>query len=164
MTEAALSLGANLGDRARNLREAVRALSLLPSTTVLSVSRFYETAPFGVETEQPNYVNCCVRLETGLEAETLLGACLGIEAAMGKVRLYRNGPRNIDLDLLLYGEETRNGRDLILPHPRMLERAFVLIPLLDIYPAGRAPGLDFSAALSQLDVSDVRLFLESSER
>ena len=92
MTEAALSLGANLGDRARNLREAVRALSLLPSTTVLSVSRFYETAPFGVETEQPNYVNCCVRLETGLEAETLLGACLGIEAAMGKVRLYRSRP------------------------------------------------------------------------
>lgn len=155
MTEAVLSLGANLGDRFENLRRAIDALSRLPKTKVSAVSRFYETEPFKVETEQQNYINCCVRLETGLEPESLLGACLGIEAAMGKIRLCRNGPRCIDLDLLLYGEERRCGHDLMLPHPRISERAFVLVPLKDLYPDGRAPGFCFSMLLSELDTSGV---------
>ena len=147
LKEAVIELGANLGDRQRNIDAAVQALGKLPETRVIAVSKYYETAPHDVPDKKNDYINCCVKLETALLPETLLGACLGIEAAMGRVRQYKNQARIIDVDLLLYEGENRDTKDLQLPHPRMLERAFVLVPLLDLYPDGNALGLDFSGAL-----------------
>lgn len=147
MKEAVIELGSNLGDRQRNIDAAVQALGKLPETRVIAVSEYYETAPHDVPDKQNDYINCCVKLETALLPETLLGVCLGLEAAMGRVRQYKNQARIIDVDLLLYEGENRDTKDLQLPHPRMLERAFVLVPLLDLYPSGNALGLDFSGAL-----------------
>lgn len=129
--KAYLSIGTNIGDRLRNLQTAVDALNLLPNTAVTAVSNVYETAPVGFS-DQQDFLNICVETETSLTAEGLLGACLGIEAGLGRVRVFKNGPRVIDLDLLLYGNSEINTEMLTLPHPRMLEREFVLKPLTDI--------------------------------
>ena len=151
--QAVLSLGANLGDRLGNLRRAVQGLDTLLGTRVQAVSPLYETEPFDVPDRQQNYFNCCVLVQTGLQPQTLLGACLGIEAALGKVRTFRNAARLIDIDLLLYEGERMQTPDLILPHPRMMERAFVLVPLRDLFPNGTAMGLDFSAHLATMDTA-----------
>ena len=102
MSRAVLGLGTNLGDRGRNLAAAVEALGRLPETAVARVSSVWQTAPFDVPDEQQDYWNICVLLETGLSPRALLGACLGIEAALGRVRRTYHGARTIDLDLLLY--------------------------------------------------------------
>lgn len=157
MTEAVIALGSNIGNREANIRQAIDAIRRLPSTTVLMVSNFYETEPFEVPDQQDDYLNGCLKLMTELEPQTLLGACLGIEAGMGKVRTFKNAARIIDIDLLLYGDISMQTRDLILPHPRMLERAFVLVPLSDLYPQRNALGMDFSESLNHLDTTGVRL-------
>lgn len=158
MKEAVIALGCNLGDRLRQMEAAIEALSRLPRTRVLAVSRFYETDPFDVPEPQEDYLNACVRIETDLSAHVLLGACLGIEAGMGKVRTYRNAPRLIDLDLLLYDGERYNDQDLKLPHPGILQRAFVMVPLRDLYPEGVALGLQFQQELEQVGEGTVRLY------
>ena len=148
MARAYLALGANLGDPLGQLRRAVEALALLPGTRVTAASGVYETDPWGVA-DQPVFLNAALALETTLSPHALLGACLGIEAAMGRVRRLPNGPRVLDLDLLLNeGAECRTP-ELTLPHPRMWERAFVLAPLADIYPPA-------AEALAGLDRSGVR--------
>lgn len=129
--KAFLSIGTNMGDRLNNLQNAVDSLKLLPETSVTEVSPVYETDPWGFE-EQANFLNIAVEIETDLTPESLLGALLGIEAALGRVRLFKNGPRVIDLDLLLFGDEKINNKVLVLPHPRMFEREFVLQPLSDL--------------------------------
>ena len=129
--QAYIALGTNLGDRLANLNAAVHALSLLPGTTITALSGVYQTAPVGYD-DQPDFYNACLRCETTLSPRTLLGACLGIEAAMGRKRQIPNGPRIIDLDLLLYEQEHLQCPELTLPHPRMMERAFVLGPLCEI--------------------------------
>ncbi len=162
MKEAALSIGANLGDRMESLRKAVAALGNLPGTRILALSKVYETDPVGYA-DQPCFLNAALRLETGLSPAALLGACLGIEAALGRKRNFTNGPRAIDIDLLLYEGTASAGAELTLPHPRMLERAFVLVPLADLYPSGEAPGLAFAEALARLSRDGVRatgLFLD----
>lgn len=126
-----LSIGTNMGDRLQNLQNAVNSLRLLPQTSVIEISPVYETDPIGFE-EQANFLNIAVEIETSLAPEALLGALLGIEAALGRVRLFKNGPRIIDLDLLLFGNEEINSRVLTVPHPRMYEREFVLKPLCDL--------------------------------
>lgn len=126
-----LSIGTNMGDRLQNLQNAVNSLKLLPQTSVIEISPVYETEPIGFE-EQADFLNIAVEIETSLTPEALLGALLGIEAALGKVRLFKNGPRIIDLDLLLFGNEEINSRVLTVPHPRMYEREFVLKPLYDL--------------------------------
>lgn len=156
MTEAVIALGSNIGNREERIRQAIDAIRRLPTTTVLMVSNFYETEPFEVPDQQDDYLNGCLKLMTELEPQTLLGACLGIEAAMGKVRTFKNAARIIDIDLLLYGDVSMQTKDLILPHPRMLERAFVLVPLSDLYPRHCALGMDFSQALNNLDTTGVR--------
>lgn len=158
MSEAIIALGGNLGDRVGQMNTAIDALNHLPGTRVLAVSSFYETDPFDVPEPQADYLNACVRLETGLSAHELLGACLGIEAGMGKVRTYRNAPRLIDLDLLLYENERYRDANLTLPHPGILQRAFVMVPLRDLYPDCLAMGLDFANALKQVGENSVRLF------
>lgn len=126
-----LGIGTNIGDRLQNLIDAVEALELLPMTKVIEVSNVYETEPVGYD-NQDKFLNIAVAVSTELTADNLLGASLGIEAGMGRVRTIKNGPRIIDVDLLLYENETYNTKTLVLPHPRMLERNFVLKPLLDL--------------------------------
>jgi 2-amino-4-hydroxy-6-hydroxymethyldihydropteridine diphosphokinase len=158
MNKAVLSLGSNLGNRERNISAAVHALELLPETTVIAGSSIYETKPFDVPDQQTDYLNKCVVLLTELSPRALLGACLGIEAAMGRVREIRHGSRTLDIDLLLYEGVTSKDPELMLPHPQILNRAFVLVPLNELFPNGTALGLDFSAALQRVDKSEVTLF------
>lgn len=131
MSKAYLGIGTNIGDREENLKSALNALNLLPMTKVTAVSKVYETEPVGFA-NQEDFLNIAVEIETELTAQNILGASLGIEAGLGRIRNIKNGPRIIDIDLLLYEEEKHNTTSLILPHPRMFEREFVLRPLLDI--------------------------------
>ena len=132
MKKAILSLGTNLNDKLDNLKTAIKFLENVPDTKVLKASKIYETEPFEVPEKQENYYNCCVLLETKLDPHILLGVCLGVEAAMGRKRPYKNASRIIDIDLIYYEGEIFNDRNLILPHPRAKDRAFVLVPILDI--------------------------------
>ena len=164
MNTALIGIGTNMGDRLSHLRESLRALSMLPDTKLVQLSHIYETKPVGFAA-QPDFLNCVVEVDTGLSPSALLGACLGIEAGMGRVRDLdiRNVPRVIDLDLLIYEHVKTESRELTLPHPRILERAFVMRPLMDLYPSGRAPGLYFGAHLKETDQSGVTLYEEQIE-
>ena len=126
-----LGIGTNIGDRLQNLIDTIDALNLLPLTKVVEISNVYETEPVGFA-DQNDFLNIVVSVSTELTSHNLLGAALGIEAGMGRVRTIKNGPRIIDVDLLMYDNEEYNTKTLILPHPRMLERNFVLKPLLDL--------------------------------
>lgn len=145
--KAVLCLGANLGDRGQAIVQALAAIDRLPYTRLTNRSSIVETRPEGVLDEQPDYLNCVCEVETGLCAEALLGACFGIEAAAGRERKGYKSARTLDIDLLLYEGRQSDTEFLTLPHPRMLERRFVLVPLSQIYPDGVALGLDFSPAL-----------------
>ncbi|MBO5944888.1 MAG: 2-amino-4-hydroxy-6-hydroxymethyldihydropteridine diphosphokinase [Clostridia bacterium] len=126
-----LGIGTNIGDRLQNLIDTVEALNLLPLTKVVEISSVYETAPVGYA-NQDDFLNIVVAVSTDLNAHNLLGAALGIEACMGRIRTIKNGPRIIDVDLLMYENEKIDSLTLALPHPRMLERNFVIKPLLDL--------------------------------
>ncbi|MBR1811144.1 MAG: 2-amino-4-hydroxy-6-hydroxymethyldihydropteridine diphosphokinase [Clostridia bacterium] len=131
MKKVVLGLGTNIGDRLRHLNDAVTALSLLPHTEIDAVSAVYETAPWGY-TAQENFYNICVSVNTDLSPNALLGACLGIEAALGRVRTFQYAPRVIDIDVLLYEGVTLQTEELTVPHKEMLNRAFVLYPLAEL--------------------------------
>jgi 2-amino-4-hydroxy-6-hydroxymethyldihydropteridine diphosphokinase len=155
-----IALGANLGDRLATLREAASRLGELG--VVEAASSVYETDPVGY-LDQPPFLNAVVQLRTTLPPEEILRRLLAIEAAMGRTRTFRNAPRTLDLDLLLLGDERLNVPGLTLPHPRLHERAFVLVPLAELAPNARVPGLDRTAAelLAALDPAareGVRLF------
>lgn len=126
-----VALGSNMGNGEENIKSAVKAMELVPGITVEKLSPVYETAPWGYEA-QHNFTNACVKLSVDISPEALLGVCLGIEAGMGRIREFRNGPRIIDLDLIIYSGEERNTEELKLPHPGMKDRDFVLVPLFDI--------------------------------
>lgn len=142
MAAAYVALGSNQGDRLRLLREAVGRLS--DYGTIEAVSAVYETAPVGV-TEQAAFLNAALRLRTELGPEALLAAMHAIEADLGRVRTTVNGPRTLDLDLLFYDQLVLDTADLVLPHPRLHERAFVLVPLADIAPDLEHPNTGLSA-------------------
>ena len=127
-----LSLGSNLGDREKNLRTAIAALADAKAR-VIRVSSFYETEPVDLR-EQPWFLNCAVQAETELPPLELLRALRAIESQMGSKKLVPKGPRLIDLDILLYGDEIIDTPELQVPHPRMLMRRFVLMPLAEIAP------------------------------
>ncbi len=129
--KAYLGIGTNIGDRMQNLQDAIDSLNLLPMTNVTDVSNIYETDPVGYD-NQDDFLNIVVEVETEFNSDNLLGAALGIESGLGRVRTIKNGPRIIDIDLLLFGDETKDTKSLVLPHPRMMERNFVLKPLLDL--------------------------------
>jgi 2-amino-4-hydroxy-6-hydroxymethyldihydropteridine diphosphokinase len=131
MAIAYIGLGANLGDRLETLQEALDALA--ESVSVLDVSSVYETAPQGCA-DQPDFLNAVARIQTDLPPADLLSAMSGIERRLGRMRHRRWGPRTIDLDILSYDRLVCHGPDLTLPHPRMHQRAFVLIPLAEIAP------------------------------
>jgi 2-amino-4-hydroxy-6-hydroxymethyldihydropteridine diphosphokinase len=153
-TRAAIGLGSNLGDRAAHLDAARRGLADLG--TVVAVSPIYETAPVGGPDQGP-YLNAVVVLDTDLPARRLLEACLAIEGAAGRERRERWGPRTLDLDLLLYGSETIDEPGLVVPHPRMRERRFVLAPLLDVWPDAALPdGTQLAGLLAAVADQEVR--------
>jgi 2-amino-4-hydroxy-6-hydroxymethyldihydropteridine diphosphokinase len=131
MTRAFLGLGSNLGDRRENLRRAVARLR--EQGAVGPVSSLYETDPVGF-LDQPRFLNAVVGLETALPARDLLAFAMAIEAAVGRTPSFPQGPRLLDIDLLLYGDARVEEPDLVVPHPRLRERAFVLIPLAEIAP------------------------------
>jgi len=133
-----IGLGANLGDRKRNIEEALDMLGKTQKIKVLSVSKLYETAPVGI-TNQPTFLNAAAKITTELKPLELLTVCQNIEAKLKRVRTVRWGPRTIDIDLLLYGDLIINTKKLILPHPEMHKRAFVLNPLSDIAPKAVHP-------------------------
>lgn len=156
MTQAAIALGSNLGDRMAHLDRAIVGLETLG--TILRRSSVYETAPVGGP-EQGPYLNAVVVLETELGAPALLEAMLAIERAGGRVRDVRFGPRTIDLDLIVYGSEQIELPGLTVPHPRAAERRFVLEPLAEVWPEARLGGGGAaSEALAQCSDQDVKLF------
>lgn len=142
MTLAAVGLGANLGDAARTLRDAIDALDDVAGTRLLRASRLYRTPAWGV-TDQPDFVNAVAVLDTTLSARDLLDALLAIERDAGRVRIEgeRWGPRVLDLDLLLHGDAIIDEPGLRLPHPHLHERAFALLPLLEAWPGAVIPGI-----------------------
>ena len=142
MTLAAVGLGANLGDVARSVRDAIDALGQLPGTRLVQASRLYRTLAWGV-TAQPDFINAVALLDTDLSARTLLEALLDIERVHGRVRVdgERWGPRTLDLDLLLHGDAIIDEAGLRVPHPHLHERAFALLPLLEAWPAAIIPGI-----------------------
>lgn len=154
MSRAILSLGANIGDSLESLRAAVEAIKLLPKTKVLCCSAVYKTAPVG-GVEQEDFLNICLEIETLLSPQALLGACLGIEAAMGRVRKIRFGPRIIDIDIIVFEGETINTQELTLPHPRMHERAFVIVPMLDLIDDYNVYNIKPSELLQNVDNTGV---------
>jgi 2-amino-4-hydroxy-6-hydroxymethyldihydropteridine diphosphokinase len=127
-----IGLGANLGDAAATVAGALQALAGLPGTRLVARSSLYRSAP--VDAQGPAFVNAVAELATTLDPAALLQAMHGIEQAHGRERPYRNAPRTLDLDLLLYGERVIDQPGLQLPHPRLHERAFVLLPLAELAP------------------------------
>ncbi len=138
-TRAYVGVGSNLEDPAGQVRQAMAALDDLPATTVVARASLYSSAPVG-KLDQPDYVNSVAALDTGLEPQQLLDELLVIETRHGRVRGERNAPRTLDLDLLLFGERRIDAPALAVPHPRMHERAFVLLPLAEIAADARIPG------------------------
>ncbi len=153
-----IALGANLGDAASALRQAVKAIAQLPQTQLMKTSSSYKTAPLISADDVPalgslvdlgsDYLNAVVQVQTGLSAPALLQNLQHIEQAAGRERPYRNAPRRLDLDLLLYGSASIDSAHLVVPHPRMWQRAFVLLPLAEIGP-GLVSDLQLKAVRSQ---------------
>lgn len=147
-----LALGSNLGDRQENLKQAIS--SLTPQMTVKAKSHVYETPPWGYA-DQPKFLNQVVKAETYLEPEPLLKHLKRLEVALGRQTTFQNGPRLIDIDLLFFDELVLNTPILTLPHPRLHERGFVLLPMMDIAPDLFHPVIQKSirelAASSNLD-------------
>ncbi|ABM95972.1 2-amino-4-hydroxy-6-hydroxymethyldihydropteridine diphosphokinase [Methylibium petroleiphilum] len=138
LRRAYVGLGANLGDARLTLQVALDALAALPDTRLVAVSSLYRSAP--IDSSGPDYLNAVAALDTALEPHALLSALQAIEQVNGRERPYRNAPRTLDLDLLLHGDTRLDTPTLTLPHPRLHQRAFVLLPLAEIAPALALPG------------------------
>lgn len=138
MVTAYISLGSNMGDKEQSLQHAVQLLHKQQYVKVTKVSSIYDTDPVGYE-DQDVFLNIVIEVETTLTAEQLLIVCQEIEQELKRVRIIRWGPRTIDLDILLYNHENIETETLIVPHPRMHERAFVLVPLVEIAPDAKLP-------------------------
>lgn len=153
-----VGLGGNLGDTEGTLRKGIAALAGLPQGRLVAASSLYRSAALG-HADQPDFVNAVAQLSTELAPRPLLAALLAIEQRFGRERSFRNAPRTLDLDLLLYDAQTIDEPELVVPHPRMRERAFVLLPLLEIAPGcvipGRGPAADWLARCA--DQAIVRL-------
>jgi len=132
LVSACIALGANLGDARLTVLQAIQDIGCLPGCLVKAVSRLYRTAPH--EARGPDFVNAVVRIDTRLTAPALLQALQALEHAAGRERPYVNAPRTLDLDVLLYGQGQIHSPLLTVPHPRMMDRAFVLRPLADVLP------------------------------
>jgi len=151
MATAYIGFGGNIGDKVGACDEALRRLAATPGVRVAAVSDLYRSDPMGI-LDQDWFVNGVARLETDLAPHDLLDCLIDIEARMGRVRQQKNGPRIIDLDILLYDQQQLAEINLTVPHPGLAERHFVLVPLLQLWPDGRHPvtGESFAAALARL--------------
>ncbi|MDO8684439.1 MAG: 2-amino-4-hydroxy-6-hydroxymethyldihydropteridine diphosphokinase [Armatimonadota bacterium] len=139
MPTAFLGLGSNLGDREENLRSALQEMEKRGAARTVKVSSFYETAPVGY-TDQPDFINAVAQVETMLQPAELLATILDVEKALGRERTIRWGPRVIDIDILLYDDISIEEPGLVIPHPEMTRRGFVLKPLAEIAPDLILPG------------------------
>ncbi|WP_269448753.1 2-amino-4-hydroxy-6-hydroxymethyldihydropteridine diphosphokinase [Metabacillus kandeliae] len=160
MNTAYVGLGSNMGDREEYLNRAIHFLGTHPAISVENISSLYETDPVGFKDQGP-FLNMAAQLSTTLKAEELLEACREIEQKLGRKRDIRWGPRTLDLDILLYNHENIETEQLIVPHPRMMERAFVLIPLQELNPKLTIPNQSepVSVIIDQLqDKEGVRLW------
>jgi len=137
VTRAAIALGSNLDDPEAQVRRAFDEIAALPRTELLARSKLYRTAPVG-HADQPDFINACALVETSLAPRELLDGLLAIEQAHHRVRAVPNGPRTLDLDIILYGDRSIREPGLTIPHPRAHERQFVLAPLNDVWPEGAA--------------------------
>ena len=156
-----IGMGGNLGQARTTVLAAIDALAQLPQTQLIASSPLYGSAPLGENAEGPNYVNAVAQLQTSLSADALLRELHRIEGAFGRARSYKNAPRTLDLDILLYGDTVCHTDTLTLPHPRMHERAFVLYPLFDLKPdiswhnalGQRVSVCDLKAQIADQDIS-----------
>lgn len=137
--KACIALGANIGDPLRQIEAGFAALAALPGTRLLSRSSLYRSAPVGYA-DQPDFINAVAIIETALAPHALLAALLNIERVNGRVREFPNAPRTLDLDIVLYGDCVVHDPGLTIPHARMLERAFVMVPLAEVAPDMEVPG------------------------
>jgi 2-amino-4-hydroxy-6-hydroxymethyldihydropteridine diphosphokinase len=149
---AVIALGSNIEDPERQVRTAFEELAALPGTRLVAKSRLYRTEPVGYR-EQPMFVNACALVETTLAPRALLEQLLELERRHGRVREIRNGPRTLDLDIVVYGDQRIDEPGLTIPHPRAHERRFVLEPLVDVWPeaavAGKGSAKDLLARLTR---------------
>ncbi len=154
-SEVLVGFGSNLGDRSNLINRALKAISRLPETSLLKLSSLYETAPVGY-LDQGAFLNGVVQLETSMPASELLGRLLAIEKSLGRERIERWGPRTVDLDILFFADRIIDEVDLIVPHPEMARRLFVLEPLCEIVPDWIHPGLceTVSALLNKHQISN----------
>ncbi len=155
MKTAFLGLGSNLGDRRWHLAEALRHLAADPAISVVRGSSIYESKPVGV-IEQPDFLNMVVQVETAHAPLEFLAVCLDIETALKRERRVRWGPRVIDIDVLLYDQLVWRDDRLVLPHPRMHERSFVLIPLEEVAPEIKVNGMSIRALVTQVGSDGLR--------
>lgn len=164
MIRSYLSLGSNIGDRIAFLKGAVDALKRSESIRVEGVSSVYETEPVGF-TDQPDFLNIAVAIDTSLDPHALLDLCQSIETEHDRKRTVRWGPRTLDVDILLYGDEVVDSERLQIPHPRMTERAFVLIPLVELTPTVTIRGKRADAllqALGKRERQEVRRYADTA--
>ncbi|HEY1610954.1 MAG TPA: 2-amino-4-hydroxy-6-hydroxymethyldihydropteridine diphosphokinase [Paraburkholderia sp.] len=145
MTVAYLGLGANLGDARQTLKDAVVCLAQQHTITVLAKSSMYRTAP--IDAGGDDYYNCAVKLDTSVSVRQLLALCQRVEDHFGRERPFRNAPRTLDIDILLFGDHEIDEPDLTVPHPRLVGRAFALVPLVEIDPNLAIPGHGLASAL-----------------
>ena len=160
MVTAYIALGANLGDAVKTVRAAITAIDALPECSVKQTSSLYKTAPLETlpgHVPGGDYINAVVAIETQLPAPVLLQHLQQLELAAGRDRPYTNAPRTLDLDLLLYGQGSIDSPQLIVPHPRMWQRAFVLLPLAEI-----VPGLVDAAQLKRVDDQGIARMADSA--
>jgi 2-amino-4-hydroxy-6-hydroxymethyldihydropteridine diphosphokinase len=162
-----IGVGSNLGDRLSHIESAVWALDGSDGIAVEDVSGIYETLPWGGVDQDP-YLNAVVKVVTRLSAAALLAECQATEAAFGRdrAREQRWGPRVLDLDVLLYGDGQIDTPDLVVPHPRLTERAFVLVPLIEVFPGGQLPdGRRLTRCLAELaPIEGIDLFVRMEEQ
>ncbi|MBY3173734.1 2-amino-4-hydroxy-6-hydroxymethyldihydropteridine diphosphokinase [Rhizobium leguminosarum] len=159
---ATLGLGGNIGDPVKAMAAALRRLNGRDDCRVTAVSRLYRTPPWG-KTDQSFFFNACAAVETRLEPVALLDVCLSIEREMKRERIERWGPRTLDIDVLTYGDVIQDAPRLELPHPRMTDRGFVLMPLADIAPGLRVRGRAVSDWLSDAEVTGIEVADDSRD-
>lgn len=152
--DALIGLGSNIGDKPANIARAIALLTEKGDIRLVRASRLYRTAPWGVH-DQDWFVNACIAVATDLAPRDLLARCLAVEDTMKRVRKERWGPRVIDVDVLVYRSVTMSDPDLTLPHPRVTERAFVLVPLAEIAPDLEIAGHGLAHWLARVDAADV---------
>jgi 2-amino-4-hydroxy-6-hydroxymethyldihydropteridine diphosphokinase len=159
MTTAVLGFGGNIGDSRRTIAAAVERLARHPEITVEAVSALYLTPPWG-KLDQPAFLNAAARIETALAPRALLDAALDVERQFGRERTERWGPRRIDIDILLFGSVALDEPGLHLPHPHLKERAFALVPLIDVMPGAMIEGKTAESWLAGLDRSGMQRLAE----